>query len=153
MNTDKITNVLQKYLEENGFDAVVECDSDFNYYNSSSTITYALIVAKDSAEWIKEFAISRGLKYDCGDFFLPFFHELGHHETMFLLEDEEEDYSNSIKKNLSSTKKDYFIYFNLPDEVMATDWAIDYINNNKDKLQILANELQPLVEEFYRSYK
>lgn len=151
MNTEKITKALQKFLIDNGFDAVVECDNDFNYYNSSSTITYALIVAKNSAKWIKEFAFSRGLKYDCGDFLLPFFHELGHHETMFLLEDEEEEYTNSVKKTLGSSKKDYFTYFNLPDEVMATDWAINYINNNKDKLQKLAIELQTLLSEYYRS--
>lgn len=90
----------------------------------------------------RKFVFDNGLKFDCGDFILAFFHELGHSETIDLLEDDEIRFSQNKKRFLQNNMEDYETYMRLPDEFSATSWAIDYINNNFEKVKIFAKKLE-----------
>ena len=74
-------------------------------------------------------------------------HELGHHETMDFLEDDEAEECANIKENITeNNRKDYY---DCIDEVMATTWAVDFANENYSLLENFWKELQPLIFDFY----
>lgn len=150
MDTSRIDNILNTWLEQNGFDCTAETGTDFAYYYDQSIITYALVVPSRMDALFMDFAKRRGLQVDCGDFLMSFFHELGHHETLDLIDDERYAEAQEIKKELTDSNEDTEIYFNLIDEITATDWAISYINNNLHKICRLNDDLRVAVEDFYR---
>lgn len=157
IDSSEIDNILNKFLVENDFDCYAELGEDFAYYDAKSLITYALIIPVDNDKWFFEYATSLGLKYDCGNFILSFFHEIGHSETLHLLEDEEEEEIWKVKNNLTfeefeKSKEKANIYFDLPDEKLATQWAVDYINENVGKVRELSNKLEIAVNGFYKKY-
>ncbi len=149
MNTELLSKTIKKFFNNEGFEVDVEYNSDFAYEYATSTIYYSFLIPDKSGEYLMEFAKEHGLLYDCGSFVLSLFHELGHHETLDLLDEQEEEKSLRIKKKLTSSKEDNFIYFNLPDEFAATEWAIDYINSNKQKIKSLLDEVMPMVESIF----
>lgn len=149
MDTSRIDNILNTWLEQNGFDCTVEIGTDFAYYYDQSIITYALVVPSRMEALFMDFAKRRGLQVDCGDFLMSFFHELGHHETLDLIDDGQYVEAQETKKKLTDSNEDTEIYFNLIDEITATDWAISYINNNLHKICRLGNDLRVAVEDFY----
>ena len=149
MDTELLSKTIKKFFNNEGFEVEVDYDIDFGYVYSSSTIYYSFLIPDKSGEYLMEFAKQHGLQYDCGSFVLSLFHELGHNETMDFLDEQEEEESLRIKKTLSTSKEDNFIYFNLPDEIVATEWAIDYINNNKQKIQSLIDEIKPMIDSIF----
>ena len=73
-------------------------------------------------------------------------------------EEEEESLKKRIEVNVINLKKNStpeevakanYEYFNMPDEVAATNWAIDYIRNNTEKVAEFWNELQPAIMRCY----
>lgn len=154
MDTKNIDRVLNRFLADNDFECDVMMDTDFAYYYGCSLITYSLVVSEKMDRMFLDFAKSNGLSVDCGIFLLSFFHELGHHETMDLLEDEDCEYSKEIKETLNGdSEEDCKIYFALPDEIEATLWAIDFINSNLEMVEKLAKDLQKEIEIFYKKYE
>lgn len=142
----EITNVLDNYLMENDFEVTTEIGLDFEYYYAESKIVYSLVTTEKTDRLFKEFAKANGLKVDCGIFLLSFFHELGHNETIDYIDQKTEKRCSKIKKGLTTSEKDCIIYFNLEDEKIATDWAINYINNNTEKIKKLAENLQEALD-------
>ena len=126
----------------------IECtahyDNDFAYWYAKSEITYGLLVDEQATRFF-EFAKGLGLKYDCGTFILSLMHEVGHDQTLDSLTDAEFRKSEKAKKKLQAI--DSFEYFNLPDEIIATKWAVDYINNHKDILAKFAKDVQKAMQD------
>ena len=133
----KLERVLNKFLKKQGFDCVARKDDYFFYEYSKSTICFTVKSDERMDRLFREFAVRLGLAIECGDFLLAFFHELGHHETMDLLEEEDYIFSQDVKGTLTASDKDCEIYFNLPDEIEATLWAINYINANEEIIKKL----------------
>ena len=46
-----------------------------------------------------------------------------------------------------------FEYFNLPDEIMATQWAVNYIKNNPERVKIMWHNIQKALKKFYKKNK
>lgn len=65
------------------------------------------------------FARDHGLNKEVSAFTFCFFHELGHHETINKVTKVED------KEGISKEE-----YFNLQEEFLATEWAIDYCNKH-----------------------
>lgn len=146
--TDEITNILNKFLEP--FEATAFAGTDFSYFYIDSSIEYTFVISERMDRLFMEYAKSIGLKTKIDIFLLSFLHELGHHETLDEIDDDDEEYSRLIKENLNSDNDDNCkIYFALPDEKMATEWAINYINNNMDAIKNLWDQLQPAIMKFY----
>jgi hypothetical protein len=154
MDTKILDEKLEKFFNNEGFDVRVSSNKDFAYEYATSTVYYSFLVPKMGGELHKKYALAHGLEYDCGSFFLGLLHEVGHHFTLDDLEEDEEEYCMKTKKKLhGESVEDNFIYFDLPDEKLATEWAINYINKNKAKLFKLAIEIQPIINNIYSQLK
>lgn len=155
INADNISEILNDYLSEHNFDCYAELGTDFAYWDGESKITYALVTPTQQDEWFKEYAESVGLEYDCGNFVLSFFHELGHEETNYIIDEDEEQEIMEEKDRMCadcgfSDREKAMYYFQLPDEKLATQWAVEYINSNYDDIKELVDKLAPAVVDFYR---
>lgn len=138
----EITSILDRWLEANEFEVDTEVGLDFAYYYAQSKIVYSLVSTEKTDRLFMEFAKANGLEVDCGIFLLSFFHELGHHETIEELDEKIENKCTKVKATLTDSEEDCKKYFALADEIIATEWAINYINNNVDSIRELAEELQ-----------
>lgn len=149
----KLEQVLNRFLKKQGFDCAAREDDYFFYEYSRSAICFTTKSDERMDRLFREFAVRLGLAIDCGDFLLAFFHELGHHETMDLLEEEDYIFSQDVKGTLTASDKDCEIYFNLPDEIEATLWAIDYINANEEIIKKLKKSIDKAIQLCYYNYR
>ena len=141
----KLERVLNRFLKKQGFDCVAREDDYFFYGYARSVICFTTKSDERMDRLFREFAVRLGLEIECGDFLLAFFHELGHHETMDLIEEEDYFFSQDVKGTLTASDNDCEIYFNLPDEIEATLWAIDYINANEEIIKKLKKSIDKAI--------
>ena len=122
----KLVKALNRITKE--FDCKVEIGEEFAYYYFEETI---VVNPSDNDERFLNFARRHGLNEKVSSFVISFFHELGHHETLDLVE-ECEGNKNEL---------DFEEYFNLEEEFEATMWAIDFCNNNMDIVKEIEKNL------------
>lgn len=147
LDTREIDNILNEFLEP--FDATAFAGTDFSYYYASSRIEYAFVTSERMDKLFMANAITLGLEVEVDTFLLAFMHELGHHETLDNIDDADYNYSADIKETLGTTDEDCLTYYNLPDELAATRWAINYINNHREEIAELWNRLKVAIANFY----
>lgn len=157
-NVAEIDKILNDFLVE--FDAVCEMGTDFCYWTSDSLIHYSLVVSdRHNTHFMNNFhKLAPDIK--CDVFLASFLHELGHHETIHLIDELDEAYCRDFKEMLSERLENekpteeneaeiYQQYFDLPDEYEATMWAIEYIRENPEKIKNLWNKVKTAIMNFY----
>lgn len=122
----KLERTLNKIAKD--FDCEVEIGNEFAYYYEESKI---VVDPTDTDETFLALARENGLNEEVSSFVISFFHELGHNETLDYVDEYEGD------KNALSMKE----YFYLEEEFEATDWAIDFCNNNMDIVKEIEKNL------------
>ena len=136
---------LNLWLKYNGFDCL--CDqgeNDFEYDNEEEII-YCGTLADNCEDKFTCFAKSLGLYRYADIRTLAFLHELGHYNTMNYLTKKQELVSalgkaliNAVptfNETIAAIK--YFIYYRLPIEKVATEWAVEYANDHPADLATL----------------
>lgn len=127
-------------------------DDDFAFYYFDNTVTFKLNNDDTEDKYFLEFVKNRfNFITDC-PFILFLLHEVGHSMTEndivgavndFCLA-ERERIMLGVNSNITKEerKKLNFEYFNLPDEIMATAWAVDYIKTNPKKIKKMRKRLE-----------
>lgn len=141
MNLSRVKN----WLETNGFDCDVAAHEDFCYSVSKNTI-YCGTVADNSVIPFYRFAKSLGLSNDVSIEVIAFLHELGHSQCdkyMTSWQGLKDALGRKILMGTAprtelSAQIRYFFYHRMYREKMATAWAINFIENNKEQTAILA---------------
>ena len=123
---NELERILNKIAHEFECDAVI--GNEFAYYYEESKI---VVNPTDTDETFLALARENGLNEEVSSFVISFFHELGHNETLDYVDEYEGD------KNALSMKE----YFYLEEEFEATDWAIDFCNNNMDIVKEIEKNL------------
>lgn len=154
LDTSMIDKVLNDFLEP--FEATAEMGDTFCYCFDSSTINYTLIEEPEEKYFLNHvFSLAPDLKGYNG-FLISFLHELGHHYTLDELSEDEVNESLDTKRRINNEYTDGRIdlqeeYFNLPDEAIATNWAIEYIRNNRKKIDEFWSKLLNVIIQFYKT--
>lgn len=149
MNTERITNIINEFLQP--FDLTAHLDTDFYYYWQNNTIGYALVVTEKFDRLWTEYLTKNYPNVTAPLFIWSLLHEIGHNET-----DDYIPYGGHVridhyKKTLNPDKEeDIRKYYQCADEVLATEWAYRYIITYPDKIADLWNRLQPAILEFYK---
>ena len=157
---EKIENILNAFLSE--FETTVVLGAEFAYNTISGEIMYTLFGDEFSNNLFMKNFNKLAPDIDCDVFLASFLHELGHHKTLDLVEEDEEKYSNDCKREIEikaeylnsesdaeELEKLHTLYFNLPNEIIATNWAIEYIRENIEKIKELWGKVQDAVMEVY----
>lgn len=153
---DLITTALNAWLIKQGFSARVrEMDTDFYWYHDDDTISYSLFSTEDSIVQFDILMQELGCQYTIDWFYAAFLHELGHSHSYPNLSDEEiledeamkewlhEQDESSFEENL------YSLYFRIPMELVATKWAVNFINSNPNAVKELVDTVGAAVRLFY----
>lgn len=160
LKTDMIDDILNEFLAE--FDCTAAMGSDFCYWPSKNLINYSIIVAEKGTDYFMEnwHNLTPEMKID--PFLAALMHEIGHYMSEGELTTEEEFYSIDRRhqiatdlRALSAEDKEkerqyYYEYFALPEEELATNWAITYIRTHQQKINAFWQKLQAAIMEFYK---
>lgn len=153
LNTKQMDRVINKFFKTVGAnDLAARMGTDFCYYYYENVVDYSIIVSERMDRMFMDFAKSIGLKVECGVFILSLLHEVGHHMTIDEIDDDVYKYCEDVKANLTDSDEDVMTYFNLPDEKIATEWAIDYINNNFEIVKVFSSHFQKVLLNFIKKY-
>lgn len=121
---DAIDDAVYLFLTE--FDENYECEigADFCAYPLDGIIEWSLLYVENGGKEFYENFVSRFPKAEGFNLFtLSILHEIGHLETVAHYECDTE-----IRKRTVNSED----YFKLHNEVIATNWAGEWINNNYD---------------------
>ena len=163
MNTfkdiDIIDNILNEFLKPYGVSA--EFGANFAYWYEQDKIEYSVLMPEQASDWFMENFNRLAPDIKCDPFLASFLHEIGHVETMHLIDNIEECYCRDNKERISNSLTDFLTeeeekqlyqeYFDLPDEYEATMWAINYIRNNEDKITEFWNKLKTAIVAFFEA--
>lgn len=152
----KLNSVITKQLKGFGISKAV-CSDDFSYWCIEEEVHYKLTQTIED-EWFMEFIEETFGYAPTNPFIMSLLHEVGHHITIDIVEDEDMDFSEDEKERISEemqtadaerTKALEWEYFNLPDEIVATEWAVDYAVNHTEELEDMWQEILKALAEFY----
>lgn len=95
------------------------------------------------------------------EFLISLLHEVGHSKANEEIDGaiyefcESEKYRISEAMNKATTKEEVkkleFEYFNLPDEIMATAWAVNYAKQHPLEIQIMWAVMREAILNFYKA--
>lgn len=143
---------IKKYCSRFGI-ADVFCSNSFIYYPKSKTISFTVynyVDDKDLIDFIKR-------KYDADIsqwfFIYSLLHEIGHHQTVHKLTQEDIDCQITVHKflsffNISNSRKN-FVHFNLPAEDLAHRWALEYLVNHSDECWKFQQKCLKIIQHIY----
>lgn len=138
-------NTLSLWLNSHGFSNIdIVEGEEFCYYYTSHTIQWGFFSKDSTDNNFRQFIAEYGSNYnDIEPFILSLIHELGHHMTLpnFSADElEEEKVRKEIRALENSSIDINYWYWELPTELAANVWTINFINNNIE----LVEELQDL---------
>lgn len=93
-------------------------------------------------------------------FVVSILHEIGHHKTNDDIDGSVYDFCEKEKIKLTEDmekakteeeiRKLQYRYFNLPDEIVATAWAVNYCKEHPKKVETLWKKMETALMDFYK---
>ena len=135
--------------------------SNWEYDLNEQSVSYTLIEGRVEDELFIKFVKERFGFKPLNNFMLSLFHELGHKATYEeILENDVvcdfcQEEKNRIENEMenATTKKQVkkleYQYFNLPDEIIATKWAVDYMTKNETEIKEMWKRIEKEILKFY----
>lgn len=136
-----------------------KCTNEYSYLFDKEMITFKLTEGTTEDLWFTEF-IKERFNYDVRfPFVISLLHEVGHHKANDEIDGAIYDFCMAEKERISEemqtadaeqSKKLEWQYFNLPDEIMATQWAVTYAKAHPRKVKKMWLKMQSALMEFYK---
>ena len=153
---DKLNKAISKELKPFGISSANLSD-EYAYYFEDESVSFKLTSAVED-RWFNEFVAER-FNYVCDvPFVLSLLHEIGHHKANDEIEGAIYDFCMAEKERISEemqtanadqSKALEWQYFNLPDEIMATQWAVNYAKKHPKKIQNMWKRMKANILAFY----
>ena len=157
MNTkqllEKMNNTINEYVSKFGCKSVV--GYDFSYYDDG-LIEWTPFVLEESDKYFQKFVKEHYPHIEADSFIWSLFHEIGHHKTRQMWSEEDMDKFQKISELLESkletdTNLDniYNDYFNMENELIATDWAAKYLEEHSKEVSEFWNNFVKKYSQYY----
>ena len=154
----KLNKAVSAQLAPFGISKAV-CSDEFAYYFTDNKVTFSLVEGTFGDKCLTKFFADR-FKYDCEfPFVLFLLHEVGHQKANDNIQEDIYDFcleeKERIENELNDTDDEKEIeklhnqYFNLPDEIMATQWAINYAKKHPKKVRKMWKKCEKAFHKFY----
>lgn len=154
----KLNKAILEQFTQFGIEKTVVTD-EFSYIYAKNKITYKItegdLEDKLFCEHIKE-RFGYEVKYP---FIMFMLHEVGHHLNNDCIDDTLEDFCAREKERIEEemiealatdeVKKLEWQYFTLPDEIMATAWAVDWAREHPTEIEEMWNAIEKAFHKFY----
>lgn len=153
----KLNKAISAQLAPFGISGATLTD-EYAYYFDDESVTYKITENEVADEWFREFVKERfdfDVKYP---FVFSLLHEVGHHETdddvdgglyEFCAEEKERIHKEMQTADAERSKVLEWQYFNLPDEIIATAWAVRYCRKHPKKVKKMWAEMLIALQAFY----
>ena len=136
-----INDVFNAWLKKHNFQVRVEgLDNDFGWNYKTNRIFYSFVYGAQYDDDFHRVCDELGLKYDIDIFWLSLLHEIGHSMTFHTLTDEEIDEAFDLEG------VDYYYCHR---EIIATEWAVNFVNNCLDLVIELMEWVKPAINQFF----
>jgi hypothetical protein len=152
----KLNKVVTAQLENFGIEKAKL--SDTYSYCYPNVITYKLTEAMED-EIFNQFVFERFGYNVKNTFIFSLLHEVGHHKANDNIVDDIYDFCQQEKErieeaiqtidNYDEIKKLEYQYFTLPDEIMATQWAVNFARNNALECDVMWENIKTALFKFY----
>lgn len=128
-------HVIDNFITSIEPDLLPCASNEFAYYRNTGEVVYTIY-----GENIDDFMMFLRTKCDFVDELDPFMwavlHEIGHHFTIDnIVNDDEYDPLVTAFIQVVNCPETFNAYFYLPEEMAATQWAIDFVTCNPDMIQ------------------
>ena len=156
----KLNNAITAQFTPFGITGAV-LGTEYSYVLNDSHITYKITEGDIEDLWMAEFVAER-FGYEVKNIFIfSLLHEVGHHLANDEIVDAIADFCDNEKIRIGEEmeenagdmdiqKKLEWQYFNLPDEIMATQWAVNYAKAHPRKVNKMWKECEKAFHEFYK---
>ena len=134
------TSIIQQFIQEN-IDEYIEVSSDCECFEcdiEEEVIYIPTKANKEDTDMFMHFIEQEYKEYELNPIVMGILHEVGH----IIMYDEDLDKAREIAtlrmrlnfNNSNISLEEYnFNYFKIPAELNATNWAIDFYRNNREK--------------------
>ena len=148
---EKIIKILNEWLRKNNFDTQVDkIDKTADYFGWHpflNTIACSIYYTKEEEIRWKNLMEECEILFEIPTFVSSFLHEVGHSITYFTFDEEIRDKCDDIIDAICEEPEIFIedthnIYYHLPTEIAATKWAVNFINENIDKVSELVYTLK-----------
>lgn len=155
----KLNKAISAQLKPFGISkAVCSGTSEACYFFSNASVLFPLIEDTVGDKCLLDFVENR-FDYKCNFPFVFFLlHEVGHHKANDYIQDDILEFclneKDRIEYELSLADEEETIclhnqYFNLPDEIMATQWAVNYMRKHPKKVEKMWRKCEKAFHNFY----
>lgn len=148
----KMTALLNNGL---GTDIDYIIGADFCFWSDSDSVQFSPFMMNDCDNYWRQFLKNRfKLNIEMRDMWIfSVLHEVGHYHTLDDVSDFNEKYSRVVKwviekPFVSSTRLASMIYFALPDEIVATAWAVRFYKKHRLLCQRISEQAFGYIREF-----
>lgn len=155
----KLNQAVSAQLKPFGI-ASAFCRQMYAYHYATERVEFTLQVTM-ADEWFNKF-IEERFNYKVEyPFIIALLHEVGHHKANDEIDGAIADFCELEKERITKAmlqaeddeeKQKIFEwqYFNLPDEIMATQWAINYAKKHPKKIVKMWKAIEPVIINLYR---
>lgn len=155
--TKVLNKTISKELSPFGIKKAV-CTDEYSYLYDKGIVTYKLTEGTTEDLWFAEF-IKERFDYEVQyPFIMSLLHEVGHHKANddiqgdlydFCMSEKERIQEDMVGASKKKSKKLEWQYFNLPDEITATKWAVDYAKAHPKKIKKMWKVAKKALLDFY----
>lgn len=156
--TKELNKAISAELAPFGISKAV-CADEYSYLFTDESVTFKLTVGTTEDLWFSEF-IKERFGYEVRyPFVMSLLHECGHHNANdeidgaiydFCMAEKERIFAEMETADAERSKVLEWQYFNLPDEIMATQWAVAYAKKHPRIVEKMWAEMAVALMEFYR---
>lgn len=153
----KLNNAISAQLAPFGITRARLSD-EYAYFFKKECVTFKL--TEDFADALFNKFIERRFGYKVEHpFIISLLHEVGHHLANDEIEGAISEFCDAEKDRIAEAMEEAitenevraleYQYFNLPDEIMATQWAVNYAKENPQKVEEMWEKCAVAFAEFY----
>ena len=154
----KLNKAITAELKPFGISKAI-CSDEYSYNFDEESVNFKLTEGEIEDKWFIDFIKERFNYTPRYPFVISLLHEIGHHKANDEIVDSISDFCDNEKERISNnmltakTTKECKIlewqYFNLPDEIMATAWAVNFAKKHPKKIKKMWLKMKEALLNFY----
>lgn len=159
-NCNKINKAVSAQLSSFGISKAT-LSTEYSYNFDDESVTYKLTENEYEDNFFIDFIEKRFGYKSKYPFIISLLHEVGHHKANDEIEGaiyefcmaEKERISDAIdnSEDLKEIEKLEYEYFNLPDEIMATQWAVNWARKHPKRIEKMWAKITKALLKFYKN--
>ena len=157
--TKKLCKAISTQLKPFGITKAV-LSTEYSYVFADGSVTFKITEGEIEDIWFNEFIEERFGYHVDNTFIMSLLHEIGHAKANWEIEGDISKFCDLEKERIFKGMEEYagnreeqkileWQYFNLPDEIMATQWAVNYATKHPKKIKKMWKEFEKAFHEFY----